>query len=170
MFPASLPLCSAMREGASMETPEGASCLPNQVKAMDASRTDSGQYCSPLKETLRLDTRMGISADVEVLYRHLLRTHLMEVYQPSVDRMQKLLSELRSNQNVVKDSLTSAQSDMRWNKQLEETMGKIQNISHYTKKADAVAREMKALRTRMDRAMQRSQALLRDSNKLGVAE
>eukprot|EP00240_Pyramimonas_obovata_P007699 CAMPEP_0118925228 /NCGR_PEP_ID=MMETSP1169-20130426/3153_1 /TAXON_ID=36882 /ORGANISM="Pyramimonas obovata, Strain CCMP722" /LENGTH=151 /DNA_ID=CAMNT_0006866469 /DNA_START=67 /DNA_END=522 /DNA_ORIENTATION=- len=147
---------------------ESAECvsLPNiQPGQVDLSRSDSGQYNSPLKETLRLDTRVGISADVEVLYRHLLRTHLLEVYQPSVDRMQRLLSELRTNQNTVKGSLTSAQSDMQWNKNLEDALEKIQDVSFYTKKADAVTREMKSLRARMDRAMLRSQALLRESSK-----
>jgi hypothetical protein len=127
---------------------------------------DPGQFASPLN----LDERVGMSDEVEVLYRHLLRTHLLEVYQPSIDRMQKLLSELRLKQHAVKDSLTGAQSNMEWNNNLEDTLAKIESLPLYARKAAAVTKEMKALRARMDRAKLASQALLREVSTASVLE
>mmetsp|Transcript_9715 Transcript_9715/g.16661 ORF Transcript_9715/g.16661 Transcript_9715/m.16661 type:complete len:145 (+) Transcript_9715:88-522(+) len=125
-----------------------------------------GQFSSPLN----LDERVGMSDEVEVLYRHLLRTHLLEVYQPSVDRMRKLLSELRLKQNSVKDSLTGAQSNMEWNNNLEDTLAKIESLPLYARKAAAVTKEMNALRARMDRAKLESHALLREVSTKSLLE
>jgi len=87
------------------------------------------------------------------------RDALMDLYKPALERMQRVLTEIRSSQESVMDAMEDSQDNMIWTQQLESVMQKVSALPAYAARAQKVSWEMKALRLRMDRAKQRAQAL-----------
>eukprot|EP00239_Pterosperma_sp_CCMP1384_P001029 CAMPEP_0197852614 /NCGR_PEP_ID=MMETSP1438-20131217/21069_1 /TAXON_ID=1461541 /ORGANISM="Pterosperma sp., Strain CCMP1384" /LENGTH=104 /DNA_ID=CAMNT_0043466757 /DNA_START=425 /DNA_END=735 /DNA_ORIENTATION=+ len=82
-------------------------------------------------------------------------TAVQEVYKEKLERMKRTLDELRSSQKVVETAVEECKVDMEWQSHLEQLVKRMDLLPAYIAKSQDIAKDMKGLRLRMDRAKSR---------------
>ncbi|KAK3246864.1 hypothetical protein CYMTET_42905 [Cymbomonas tetramitiformis] len=77
---------------------------------------------------------------------------LLGVCNPSLERMQKILLELREGQEKVQTSMKERKEDIEWFNKLDNVRTQLEKLPTYIARAQGIGKEMRSLRSRMDRA------------------